>query len=284
MTAPAESAPHFVSLSASGHTTLDMRLPAGAGSRRAWKKRDPWFPEGPSTQWNDVYRTWFGTGELPVVNLHLMGSALPAWDEKIRHGYAALWRDAADGGLQDWEASPKSLMAKLILVDQFPRHIFRGKKEAFSTDELSLRLAERLAGMIASGTSGLHIEDAIMVALPWVHSEKVYDLYRAVWWHTSLSEAARGTPYYYRTLFNRFGAENHVHVLQRFGRYPHRNAMLGRTTTDEERDHLENRAEIWELQQTKVIGTFRYKLRALGLLARMALHTAGFGERRVFWS
>src|SRR5687768_1819563 len=144
-----ETAPHFVSLVASGHLTLDMRAPAG-GSFHAWKKREPWFPDGESTDWRDVYCTWFGAGELPVVNLHLMGSALPEWDEKIRRCYGALWKTAAEGGLQEWEDEPRSLVAKLILVDQFPRHLFRGKREAFSTDELSRRLAERLAGMIAA--------------------------------------------------------------------------------------------------------------------------------------
>ena len=278
-----ELAPHFVALPISGHCTLDMRLPSKSGSWRAWKKRDPWFPEGRGTQWSDVYRTWFGNGELPIVNLHLMGSSLPSWDEQIRRCYEPLWREAVNGGLAEWESTPKGLMAKLILVDQLPRHIFRGKKEAFSSDALSLVLAERLAQVIASGRSGLHIEDAIMVALPWVHSERVYDIYRAVWWHTSLSEAARGTPYHFRTLFNRFGAENHIYVLQRFGRYPHRNTTLGRASTSEELEHLKNHAEIWELQQSASCGTFRYKLRALRFFFRMAFHTVGSGESRALW-
>jgi len=280
MTSSAETAPHFVDLADSGHLTLDMSLPVKSGSWRAWRRRDPWFPEGKGTEWSDVYRTWFSDVERPVVNLHLMGSSLPAWDEKIRNCYEDLWREAASGGLSDWESTPKGLMAKLILIDQLPRHIFRGQPEAFSTDDLALQLAERLSATIASGESALHIEDAIMVALPWVHSERVYDIYRAVWWHTSLSEAARGTPYHFRTLFNRFGAENHIYVLQRFGRYPHRNITLGRASTTEELEHLKHHAEIWELQQTAFCGTFRYRLKALKFIIRMAFHTIGFGETR----
>lgn len=277
---PSRSAPHFVDLASSGHLTLDLRPPPGAGSFRAWKRREPWFPAGVATGWRDVYRTWFGDADLPVVNLHLMGSSTPDWDEKIRRAYEPLWREAAQGGLAAWEDEPKSLMAKLLLVDQLPRHIFRGRKEAFSTDAIALGLAEKLAGIIAGGKSGLHLEDAIMVALPWVHSEDVYDIYRAVWWHTSLSEAARGTPYHFRTLFNRFGAENHIYVLQRFGRSPHRNATLGRTSTAEELAHLARRAEIWERQQSTESGTFRYKVRAARFFARMAFHTVGLGEGR----
>jgi uncharacterized protein (DUF924 family) len=275
--------PQFVPLAESGHTTLDLTPPPGSGGLSAWQRRDPWFPEGAGHAWGDVYRTWFGDGELPLVNLHLMGASPPAWDEKVRAAYHDLWREAAAGGLADWEDSPKGLMAKLILVDQLPRHIFRGKAQAFATDELALRLADRLASVIAAGDSGLHIEDAIMVALPWVHSERVHDIYRAVWWHTSLAEAARGTPYHFRTLFNRFGAENHVYVLQRFGRYPHRNGALGRASTEEEREHVASHPEIWELQQASSPGTFRYRLHAAWFVVRMCTHAVGFGEGRAVW-
>jgi uncharacterized protein (DUF924 family) len=280
MTSPLATAPAFVPLAASGHATLALTSPPGAGGLSAWRRRAPWFPDGPAAGWRDVYRTWFGDGAEPLVNLHLMGASPPAWDEKVRLAYHDLWREAASGGLMDWEESPKALMAKLILVDQLPRHIFRGKAEAFATDELAMRLADKLAALIAGGESGLHIEDAIMVALPWVHSERVHDLYRAVWWHTSLAEAARDTPYHFRTLFNRFGAENHVHVLQRFGRYPHRNAALGRESTSEELAHLAGSSEIWELQQASSPGTLRYRLRAAKFVVRMCIHALGFGEGR----
>jgi uncharacterized protein (DUF924 family) len=273
-------AARFVALAESGHATLDLRTPRSASGLSAWKRREPWFPEGSATEWRDVYRTWFGNLEVPLVNLHLMGAAPPAWDEKVRGAYGRLWREAADGGLADWETSPKALMAKLILIDQLPRHMFRGKAEAFATDGLALQLTERLVREIASGNSGLHIEDAIMVALPWVHSEQVHDIYRAVWWHTSLAEAARGTPYHLRTLFNRFGAENHIYVLQRFGRYPHRNVALGRTSTVAEVEHVARHAEIWELQQAASPGTLRYRIKAAKFVLRMCVHTIGFGEAR----
>ena len=277
------NAPRLVHLAATRHTTLDMRMPPNASGLSAWKRREPWFPDGKAREWRDVYRTWFGDAELPLVNLHLMGAAPEEWDAKVKSAYEDLWREAASGGLADWEATPKATMAKLILVDQLPRHIFRGKPEAFSTDEIALRLADELAARVAAGDSGLHIEDAIMIALPWVHSENVEDIYRGVWWHTSLAEAARGTPYHFRTMFNRFGAENHVYVLQRFGRYPHRNRALGRESTPEELDHLAHRSEIWELQQAASPSTLRYRIRAARFVLRMMFHTLSFGEWRVLW-
>jgi hypothetical protein len=90
MTSSAETAPYFVDLSDSGHRTLDMSLPVKSENWRAWRRRDPWFPEGKGTEWSDLYRTWFSDVERPVVNLHLMGASLPAWDEKIRNCYEDL--------------------------------------------------------------------------------------------------------------------------------------------------------------------------------------------------
>jgi hypothetical protein len=71
-----------------------------------------------------------------------------------------------------------------------------------------------------------------------------------------------------------------VYVLQRFGRYPHRNEALRRESTAEELEHLAHRAEIWELQQVSSPGTFRYRIRAARFLLRMAMHTVGCGEWR----
>lgn len=85
---PLAPAPRFVALAESGHATLDLRLPRDASGLSAWKRREPWFPDGPATEWRDVYRTWFGDRELPLVNLHLMGAAPPDWDDKVRRPMA----------------------------------------------------------------------------------------------------------------------------------------------------------------------------------------------------
>src|SRR5207237_2262203 len=172
---------------------------------------------------------------------------------------------------------PKGRVAKMILVDQMPRHIFRGRKEAFSSDHLGLRLANLLAEDIAAGAP-LHVEDAFLVAWPWVHCEDLDHTYRAVWWHASLAEAARGTPYQLRAILNRYGAERHVRLIQRFGRYPLRNAFLGRESTPAELAHLEHDRELWERQQSNLSGTLRYRLLSVGFFLRSTVYMIGCGE------
>ncbi len=263
----------FSSLQTSGHCALDLALPTGVPPWAPWKRRAPWFPEGSSASWEDLYRTWFGHADRPTVNYHLMGGAAPEWDAQIRRCYEGAWREAAAGGLEDWETSLKGRVAKMILVDQLPRHMFRGKAEAFSTDMDGLRLADGLAADIAAAP--LHIEDAFMIAWPWVHCEDLENTYRAVWWHASLAEAARGTPFEYRALLNKYGAERHVRVIQRFGRYPSRNAALGRASTSDELEHLARHADVWERQQTPAMGTLGHRIRAAGFFIRTAIWLVG---------
>lgn len=270
----------FSSLESSGHLGLDRSLPTGVPPWRPWLRRVPWFPAAPSAAWEDVYRTWFGEADRPVVNYHLMGGAPPAWDAEIRRSYEGAWREAAAGGLEGWEATPKGRVAKMILCDQLPRHMFRGKAEAFSTDALGLRLADALAADIAAGAP-LHVEDAFMVAWPWVHCEDLDRTYRAVWWHASLAAAARGTPFEYRALLNKYGAERHVRLVQRFGRYPSRNRALGREPTTHEVEHLARDADAWERQQTPEMGTLLHHIRAAGFFVRTAVWLVGCRELSV---
>ena len=270
-------APAFPLLLESGHVGLDLCSPTGVDPWAPWAKREPWFPSGLAADWDDVYRTWFGDGDRPVVNFNLMGSCPRAWDAKIRQCFGHLWREALNGGLEGWEATAKGCVAKLILVDQLPRHIFRGQKEAFSSDHIGVRLANRIAHDIARGAK-LHIEDAFIIAWPWVHCESLDETYRAVWWHASLAEAARGTPYQFRALLNRYGAELHVSVIQGVGRYPHRNGVLGREATRQELDHLSRGADLWEFQQTKFYASLRYRVRAVGFFITAGLYTLSIGE------
>lgn len=264
----------FPSLTESRHRSLDLTPPRGLRPWHPWVRRSPWFPEDVATGFTDVLRTWFGEGERPVADFHLMGGSTPDWDERIRRCYGPLWQQLREGGLGDWEATPRGKLAKLILADQLPRHIFRGQPEAFSTDQIGVRLADQLAADIAAGAE-LHMEEAFLIAWPWVHEESLDGTYRATWWHSSLAEAARGTPYHLRALLNRYGAERHVRVIQRFGRYPHRNVILGRASTIEERRYLASDAELWELQQSARHATFGYRVKAAGFFLRTAIYLIG---------
>ena len=94
--------PVFPSLAEAGHRTLDMSVPSGVKPWQPWLKRDPWFPDGPGASWSDVYRTWFGDVDRPVVSYHLMGGCPPSWDERIRAAYEHLWREAMAGTPPGW--------------------------------------------------------------------------------------------------------------------------------------------------------------------------------------
>ena len=149
------------------------------------------------------------------------------FDSDIRTQFLATYEAAAAGKLANWEAQPESTLALLIVLDQFPRNMFRNDARTYATDPLALAIAERA---IAKGFDGKIAQgERQFVYLPFEHSERLADQDRAV------------------ALFKATGdaellkwAELHADIVRRFGRFPHRNAMLGRTTTAEEQAFLDS--------------------------------------------
>ncbi|KAA2284577.1 DUF924 family protein [Arenimonas fontis] len=152
-------------------------------------------------------------------------AADPGFDERVRAGFGECLLQAARGELWHWRADAEGRLAEIIVLDQFPRNIHRGSPQAFAHDGMALVLAQEA---VAAGAAGaLEPVRAGFLLMPFMHSESP-----AV--HV---EAER--------LFARFGsAENleferrHKAIINRFGRYPHRNAILGRESTPEEREFL----------------------------------------------
>lgn len=87
--------------------------------------------------------------------------------------------------------------------------------------------------------------------------------------------ACRGTHYEYRALINRYGAERHARVIHRFGRYPARTEILARESTAAELRHLRFEADLGERQQTKLNGTWLYRIKAVGFFVRTAIYLVG---------
>jgi uncharacterized protein (DUF924 family) len=149
-----------------------------------------------------------------------------AFDADIVSRFAALWRDAAAGSLSGWEAAAEPALALVIVLDQFPRNMFRGKADAFATDALARGVAERA---IARGfDQNVPASERLFFYLPFEHSESLPDQQRAVALIGTL-----GDPDLTRW------AELHADVIRRFGRFPHRNSALGRVTTREEQEYLD---------------------------------------------
>ena len=151
----------------------------------------------------------------------------PAFDDEIRERFLATHEAAAAGQLSDWEQSAQGALALLILLDQFPRNIFRGDARAFATDPLARAIA---AGAIIRGfDSQVPKEMRGFFYLPFEHSENLADQERCIAFHKAIDDT-EGLKW----------AEIHADIIRRFGRFPHRNAALGRTTTAEEQAFLDS--------------------------------------------
>jgi uncharacterized protein (DUF924 family) len=147
------------------------------------------------------------------------------FDQSVRREFAKLFARAAAGELQAWEDSPEGCLALCILLDQMPRNMFRGHARAFATDDRALAIAEHA---LAQGYDrDLTPEQKQFLYMPFMHSENLPNQLRAL----ALFESQGMTR-------NRRYAEQHLALIRRFGRFPHRNAILGRPDTEAEQRHL----------------------------------------------
>jgi uncharacterized protein (DUF924 family) len=149
-----------------------------------------------------------------------------AFDREIEARFLAAHEAAAAGRLSAWEATPDGALALLLLLDQFPRNMFRDDAQTYSSDVLAREVASRA---IARGADR-RVEAALLefIYMPFMHSEDLADQLRCV----GLFREAGNTD-------NLEYAERHADIIRRFGRFPHRNRSLGRTTTADEQAFLD---------------------------------------------
>jgi len=147
------------------------------------------------------------------------------FDAQIRARFLALWERAARGELGHWMDAPRDCLALIVLTDQFPRNMFRGQARAFSSDAIALAAARRLL----EGGADRHLlpVQRQFAYLPFEHSEALADQHLAV----ALLSALDGLPEMDEP---GLWARKHLEIIERFGRFPHRNAALGRVSTPEE--------------------------------------------------
>ena len=150
----------------------------------------------------------------------------PAFDRTISDEFGVEIEMALAGGLGPWQTDAAGILALVLLLDQFPRNVFRGSARAFAGDERALALAKQA---VAGGLDGpMGPRQRLFLYLPFEHSEKLADQDRAVALIAAIGEPEQ-TDY----------AHRHCAVIARFGRFPHRNAALGRQSTIEELQFLE---------------------------------------------
>lgn len=155
-------------------------------------------------------------------------SSTPALDGAIREKFEALWRMASAGALDGWKATPEGCLALTIVFDQLPLNMFRGKAESFSTEQQAVEIAKYAIGK--GYDKRLPAERLAFLYMPLMHSENLADQELSV----RLFEAAK--------LENnlRF-AQHHRELIRKYGRFPHRNSILGRNSTPEEIEYLASR-------------------------------------------
>ncbi|MEK0082206.1 DUF924 family protein [Benzoatithermus flavus] len=149
-----------------------------------------------------------------------------AFDAEIARRFGPLIEDAADGRLAAWVREPRGALALCILLDQFPRNVWRGTPRAFAYDRYALPVAEE--ALARGHDRALSPEERLFLYLPLEHSEDLERQQRCV----ALMEGL-GDPGWLDY------AVRHRDIVARFGRFPHRNAVLGRTSTAEEEAFLQ---------------------------------------------
>ncbi|GAA4324026.1 DUF924 family protein [Pigmentiphaga soli] len=184
------------------------------------------------SSWQDVLDFWFLPADDPG---HLRPRAVwfrkdPAFDAEVAARFRREVELALHGGLRDWRRQPDSALARILLLDQFTRNIWRGTPQAFAGDGQAL--ADALALIDGGGYLRLPPVQREFVYLPLMHSETLGVQERCVALYTRLAQdhpAAQSSLEF---------AIRHRDIIARFGRFPHRNAILGRGSTSQEVEFL----------------------------------------------
>jgi uncharacterized protein (DUF924 family) len=187
----------------------------------------------------ELLELWFGRDlESPAI----VEGLISKWfrgdsqlDRELARRFSSLPERARDGKLEGWGDDPRSALALVIVLDQLPRNLFRGSPRAYEFDAIALKAA--LAAIARGFDSQLHVLEASFLYLPLEHAEELAQQERGVEHFTRLAERA---PPATRHCFEGFleYACSHRDVIREFGRFPHRNAVLGRAPMPEERAYL----------------------------------------------
>jgi uncharacterized protein (DUF924 family) len=177
---------------------------------------DFWFTPDPGQPADAMRTAWFKKDA--------------AFDAKIRDRFGALIDQAIGGGLPDWDQQgPAGALARILLLDQFTRNAYRGTARAFAGDQRALATAEEA---VARGFDReLTPRERWFMYMPFEHAESIPAQHRSIELFAALAQEMQDDDAL-------AWARKHAEVVFKFGRYPHRNAILGRTSTPEEEAYL----------------------------------------------
>lgn len=170
----------------------------------------------------EIIRFWF-----EEVSPQQWFQSSPKLDLEIKERFQITHEMAADGLCNSWASDPEGALALIILLDQFPRHMFRGTPQAFATDEDALLIAKQ--AVHKGFDQVLEPVKRGFLYLPFQHSENLSDQKKSVELYGAMKDANPAGDMY---------ARRHYVPIEKFGRFPHRNEILGRESTQEEIEFL----------------------------------------------
>jgi uncharacterized protein (DUF924 family) len=189
--------------------------------------------------WEPILTFWFGTDRGDPIALKakqpLWFAADPAIDAEIRRQFHGEWARAARGELGAWTSDPAGALAVVILLDQFSRNLERGKAAAFAHDERALAVA--IKAIDAGFDRRLLPAERSFLYFPFEHAEDLGLQRRSVELFSALVRDA-GPEWAWLTEDTLHWARMHHEIVERFGRFPHRNGVFGRASTPDEERYL----------------------------------------------
>ena len=183
------------------------------GRRRSDEVLDFWFGREGDPGYGGFREEWFTKN--------------PEFDAEVRARFEDLYEEAAAGKLDGWSEDARSCLALVILLDQFPRNMFRGDPRSYATDRKAQETAEYAVDHALDRE--LPEFQRTFLYMPFMHSEDPVHQRRSVELFRRLGGKETDSSYY---------AVRHMEIIERFGRFPHRNEILGRQTTPEEAEFL----------------------------------------------
>lgn len=192
---------------------LEQEFQAGRTAASGQRSSVPTLPSDVIAFWSEAGPSrWFAKDET--------------FDRRFRETFMEAYQAARRGDLDDWQRTPGGALALILLLDQFPRNAFRGTPRMYASDAKALKAAE--VAIAAGHDRHIDADLRLFFYLPFAHSEALADQERSVALCCDLDEKSLAH------------AEGHRDIVKRFGRFPHRNRILGRTTTTEEQRFLDD--------------------------------------------
>lgn len=152
-------------------------------------------------------------------------SSTPELDNEIKNRYEKIWESASIGQLDEWKNTPEGCLALIIIFDQFPLNMFRGEAKSFQTESKAIEVA--MAAINSNFDKKLSNDKLSFLFLPFMHSENIEDQELSVKLFRK-----------YNLVNNLKFAQHHRDIVQKYGRFPHRNKILGRENTKAESEYL----------------------------------------------